>query len=636
MNKRILSAIAAVCLLGRPAFAAAPFGGQELDRAFDKARTLYYIQITQDQIPDIEEEGYTLVKKATAPYSGGALTEENTTVLKDNESGVRYRFVFEKKGTALLVDSVDLSGTGVLMIKGNVDGAENVKTFLLKPKGEFSEETYAPGDIDFENMEETVLDMAVRNAADCADGTLVQYTFATGALSGQYGILITAGKESYYTSKFYMAEKDIKKVIETVNEKSVFDETNTVQELRAYVEKNTKALYLDTEYYNKLSDAAKTIAVSYMESNGDYETLAQIGGAFYKGVAAAGLYDGLDVQTILDKYNNYLKLELYEQYKGLRNKSAAADAVRGVKGEDELRSAFSGAVALCMINEAEPGDIEKIMTDCKDYLKLSEAAYAYFEANTAKCVKALANKNFKSASEIDTLLLKMKNGGGSGSGNGGGGVSGSKPSSETGYVAPIADTKQPTNETKDPEQNAADLPFDDIGSVTWAQVAIEHLYNNKILNGKSETKFAPNDNVKREEFAKMIVNAFSLDKAQQTAFADVDADSWYAEFLNVAFANGIINGINENEFGVGKPITREDIAVMICRAVKATGMNTDIIVENPAELSDLAEVSDYAKEAVEFMIEKGAVKGADGKFSPKAYATRAQTAQMLYQIIKIR
>ena len=75
---------------------------------------------------------------------------------------------------------------------------------------------------------------------------------------------------------------------------------------------------------------------------------------------------------------------------------------------------------------------------------------------------------------------------------------------------------------------------------------------------------------------------------------------------------------------------------MIYRAVSVSGTDTEIIIEDIPQLSDLDEVSDYAKEAVDFMIRKGAINGIDGEFRPHDYATRAQTAQMLYQIIKIR
>ena len=181
-----------------------------------------------------------------------------------------------------------------------------------------------------------------------------------------------------------------------------------------------------------------------------------------------------------------------------------------------------------------------------------------------------------------------------------------------------------------------DLPFDDIDDVKWAYAAIEHLYDNKILNGKSENKFAPNDYVKREEFVKLLVNAFELSGSDSIDFDDVEENAWYSEFVKTAFKNEIIKGISENKFGVGENITREDMAVMIYRAVNVVGLELDIIVENKAELNDLDNVSDYAKEAVDFMIGKGAIKGTAGMFKPKSFATRAETAQMLYNIIKIR
>lgn len=178
--------------------------------------------------------------------------------------------------------------------------------------------------------------------------------------------------------------------------------------------------------------------------------------------------------------------------------------------------------------------------------------------------------------------------------------------------------------------------FVDLWDVMWAYDAIEYLYNGNIINGKTEDCFAPKDLVKREEFVKMIVNAFELSGTAEVDFEDANPTDWYMEFMKTAYANGVVKGITETEFGVGTNITKEDIAVMIYRAVNAAGLELDIIVENPAEISDMDDVSDYAKEAVEFMINKGAVKGTDGKFNPKAYATRAETAQMLYNIVKIR
>lgn len=638
MNKKIiLSGILAAVMLGTTAFAEISISEGELDRAFDENKTLYYVEISSDKIPDITAQGYETIKKAEEPYSGGALTEKNTTILKNTQTGIRYRFVFERKGTMVEVSDLSLSSDGVLTLKGTVEGMKNIKLLILKPKEAFSEENFTASDIDETKMEETVLDAVEITSADIIGDVLTEYKFPVSAVSGQYGFLITGDgiTQNYYNTLFYMSKKDIDKIIADVNEKSAFDSENTVKGLRKYVEDNVKALYLDITNYEKLSDMAKDTAISKMESQGGYETLDEIADAFYKGVTIAWLYDGLSVETIM-KDNEYLTLAMLDNYLELKNKSSVDKAVKGTADEEELKKKFNNAVSVAMINEADPAEIKDIIENYNIYLGIKDTLYNYFMANSAKCVKALGNKSFANTAEIEAAIEAVKNGGSGTSNNKGTGISSSLPSTDTGYVAPITEQKPEVSTTPSETPVSASLPFKDIDNVSWAHTAIEHLYNNKILNGKSESIFAPNDYVKREEFVKLIVNGFGLDKEGKTNFEDVDNEAWYAEFLNIAYNTGVITGISDTEFGVGRYVTREDIAVMIYRAVGASDMDFDIIVENPAELTDLEDVSSYAKEAVEFMISKGAVNGIDGEFKPKAYATRAQTAQMLYQIIKIR
>lgn len=639
-RKILLAGILAAMMISQSAFADISLPEGVLDREFNEARTLYYVEIPTDSIPDITAEGYEVVKKAAKPYSGGALTEENTTVLKNLQTGVRYRFVFEKKGGKVEVSGLDLTTSGALTINGSAENLNNVKIFILKPTEEFSNTAFTYSDVDESAMEKTVLDMLEIPAANIKDGVIAKYNFPSSAGSGMYGFLVTADGISgdYYTTKFYMSNNDITDIIAEVNEKSQFDETNTAAKLREYVEEKSNLLYLDMTNYNKLSNGAKNIAISCMESEGDYTTLDEIGKAFYKGVAVAWIHDGLSVSEILSQYNQYLELEMYENYNSLSDKSKVNSAVKGCEDEESLRKTFNNMTSVSIINEADPAGIKEVIEKYNVYLDLDEELYNYFIDNSSKCVKALANKGFNSSDEIEKAIEEIKNPSSNPSkpsGGPSGGISSNLPAKDTNYVAPITEQK-PETPPEQPDKNETKLPFEDIANVGWAHTAIEHLYNNKILNGKSETVFAPNDYVTREEFVKLIVNGFSLDKTGSIEFSDVDDDAWYSEFVKIAFNSGVINGISENEFGVGKNITREDMAVMIYRAVQATGMDVDIIIENPAELSDLDQVSDYALEAVEFMIEKGAINGIDGKFMPSANATRAQTAQMLYQIIKIR
>ena len=644
-NKNIFAGLLALAMFNGTAFAEIFVQNGRLDREFTTNRTLYYVEYEGDEIPDITADGYELIKKAESPYMGGALLSENTTIIKNTETGIRYRFVFEKKGGSVDVTSIDLTSGGMLTIKGSVNGLNDIEILILKPTEDFGEKAFEGKDIEGPAMEKTVLDAIEVKSEDISGDLILEYQFPVSAVSGQYGFLITGEgvDENYYSTKFYMSETDIQNVISEINEKSVFNDVNTLENLKTYVEENAKRLYFDMTKYNELSDDAKAFAVSALESEGDYTTLDEIGEKFNRGVTIAWLYDGLAPEEILEG-NEILNFEMYENYLDLKDKDGVKKAIKGLKTEEEIRTAFNKKVAISMLNEAEPSEIKTIIEKYNDYIGIEESLYNYFIKNSSKCIKALGNKGFDDENDINNAIKKVKNSGSGGGGNGGGGggipsggINSSVPQSTGGYIAPITEQKPVVSEPPKEEVKVENkLPFEDIDGVEWAYTAIEHLYNNKVLNGKSEKIFAPNDNVKREEFVKLVVNGFGLEKDGETKFADVDKDAWYAEFLNIAFNSGVVNGVSETEFGVGKYITREDMAVMIYRAVKASGMDVEIIVENPAELSDMDSVSDYAKEAVEFMIEKGAINGINGEFRPKDYATRAQTAQMLYQIIKIR
>ena len=620
-----------------------------LDREFDENKTLYYVNISSDEIPSIEAEGYTLEKQATIPYDGNALTEENTTILVKNDTGERYRFVFEKRKSGFEITNLALSADGKLTVSGNVDEGTALKMFIMRPKEAFSEETYQFDEADNTAMEKAVLDMVSVN--DTGDN-LIEYKFPAKAVSGQYGFLFAADgvDKTYYTTRFYMSENDIENAINELNEKIKFEGENTPEALKEFVEKNYRALYLDMTKYNELSENPKLVAIKALENDNDYSSADEIGTAFYKGVAVAWIYDNKSPSEILTEYNKYLLLEMYDNYNLLENKSVVDKKIAGKDNEKDIRELFNKAVPVAMINEAEPSQMKTIIQNYQEYLGLDSDMYDYFIKNSDKCAQALGNKNFNDAEEINDVIQEIKNkntsgsgsGGGSGSGSGGGsgnsyggGISTQLPSVNTNYVAPT--TQQPAEVENPPEnQNNTNLPFTDIQNVSWAHKAIEYLYNNKILNGKSENSFAPDDYVKREEFVKLVVNAFGLSAEGEITFNDVNSNDWYYDYLISAANLGVVNGISETEFGVGKNITREDIAVMIYRAVTTSGIDTDIIVEDIPELTDLDTVSEYAKEAVEFMIEKGAINGIDGEFRPHEYATRAQTAQMLYQIIKIR
>ena len=145
--------------------------------------------------------------------------------------------------------------------------------------------------------------------------------------------------------------------------------------------------------------------------------------------------------------------------------------------------------------------------------------------------------------------------------------------------------------------------------------------------------FEPGRGIKREEFLKLVCEAFGF-KAQNGAveFEDVAADEWYAAYIKTAVDMGIVNGISDKHFGIGNLITREDMAVMIFRALAAS---RNVTSPGKKSFSDADGISPYALEAVETLGSLGIISGVgDGAFAPKNNATRAEAAVIVNRCLQ--
>lgn len=189
----------------------------------------------------------------------------------------------------------------------------------------------------------------------------------------------------------------------------------------------------------------------------------------------------------------------------------------------------------------------------------------------------------------------------------------------------------PTN-LKIPSTSTSSNSFTDIDSVSWALKAINTLYHKGVISGKADGVFAPNDKLKREEIVKILVLGMNIPTTTEaTAFDDVDANEWYADYIARAKASGVVTGVSDTAFGVGTNVTRQDIAVMIYRAAKNVGTG---FVKTKTDFNDYDTVADYAREAVSMLAGEGIINGYDdGSFRPTDYVTRAEAAKMVYSAI---
>lgn len=202
--------------------------------------------------------------------------------------------------------------------------------------------------------------------------------------------------------------------------------------------------------------------------------------------------------------------------------------------------------------------------------------------------------------------------------------SGSTGSSGTVGVTGGSNTRVPTTQLTPAEETVI---FTDLDDVSWAKASIYALAEKKILSGMGNGIFAPNDVVTREQFVQGIVKAFGFTGASDPGFNDVNAGDWFYNSVCIAYANGIVSGVDESNFGVGKVLTREEMATLVWRAMTKKGCT---FANNAAEFADSSAISIYAQDAANAMYAEGIISGfPTGNFEPKGECTRAQMAVVL-------
>lgn len=174
------------------------------------------------------------------------------------------------------------------------------------------------------------------------------------------------------------------------------------------------------------------------------------------------------------------------------------------------------------------------------------------------------------------------------------------------------------------------VEFSDVAADHWAATAIEYLAGKGVVSGKGDGKFYPDDLVTREEFTKIMVEAFRLhNKDAKADFADVAPERWSYSYIASALEAGLITGVSETEFAPAAYISRQDMAVIIYRAAKLLGVN----LSGNATFADSAAIASYAKEAVAKLAGAGIINGVENnRFAPTELVTRAQAAKIVYEL----
>lgn len=165
---------------------------------------------------------------------------------------------------------------------------------------------------------------------------------------------------------------------------------------------------------------------------------------------------------------------------------------------------------------------------------------------------------------------------------------------------------------------------------TWAHDALAFAVEEGILSGKGDTGLCPTDNATRAEMAAMIVRVLGAKPQEKPlTFTDCPKTAWYYESMSAAVGMGIICGTSDLTLSPADKTTREQAFTIIARAFRLSGGDKSVL----KSFSDGSTVGSYAQDAMATMIQKGYVRGANGKLNPKKNITRQELAQVLYELL---
>ncbi len=302
------------------------------------------------------------------------------------------------------------------------------------------------------------------------------------------------------------------------------------------------------------------------------------------------------------------------------------------------------AVVRAIFNENEVDKLELVKTYEKYDKLISSGLSGYTQTSVQNLRDGMNNalnilKN-KSAtqSEIDSALSDINNrynalqkiqqwGGNSGNNGNGGNTAPPNP----GFIP------SPTpSATEAPRNDNNKTDFSDVPSDYWGYEAISKLCGSGIINGYDDNTFKPEKLITREEFAKILCTALKLDRYDDSvSYNDVEKDAWFERYVNAVTVSKLMQGTDNNCFGIGNTLTRQDMAVIAYRAITENLISREEKNEENKAFNDIDTASEYAKDSILMMQRYGIINGVgNNEFAPLEGVTRAQAAKIVYDLIK--
>ena len=181
------------------------------------------------------------------------------------------------------------------------------------------------------------------------------------------------------------------------------------------------------------------------------------------------------------------------------------------------------------------------------------------------------------------------------------------------------------------------MPFTDVPEDTWYYTYIESVYKQGLMNGLTDTQFAPNDNLSRAQFATIFYRLAGEPEVEYAPiFPDVPDEYWFTDGILWANSAGIIKGYGDTGLcGPEDNINREQMAVMLYRYAEYKGYDLSA-AEDISQFEDAAEVSSFAEQAVSWAVGNDIIIGKENMtiLDSQGSASRGECAAVIMRFIE--
>lgn len=181
------------------------------------------------------------------------------------------------------------------------------------------------------------------------------------------------------------------------------------------------------------------------------------------------------------------------------------------------------------------------------------------------------------------------------------------------------------------------LTFDDLDIAQWYHSHTDYVIANDIFRGTAKSTFTPHGNITRAMMITVLYRAEGEPEVSgEATFEDIDKNAYYANAVVWGQRNGIIKGYSDTKYAPEQDILREQIGAIMHRYAKYKGYDVSVGEDtNILSYEDFDDISEYAIPSMQWAVGSGMIKGrTETTLNPDAFATRVEIAAMLHRFIE--